>query len=312
MSAGPAFNRGIRDHKLEEKTCRKYGDSFIGLKYNSYLNKNKNNSYLNKNKLLLKKIKNKKLTQGDKLTQSDKHLWKSFWIYNTEEYNLIFLHLYMLLFILKKNKIKNKKIYEQVIFFVINECLKNFIKIYDHLNKKESNERDNSEHGHNINEKKIIFFNYIFEQIIVFTINANSYKISDKICRKLLHQYKDININIMKLPLIVLLKNITDLYIFSISNYKITNNKIKEQMNIYTCEKKKGVVINSQIDHTHPFNVQLCSTLTNQNKKKKNHNVVNYSYSNRTVCINKCEHNYHYACIKKCTLCDEFKKKHKK
>ncbi|KEG01583.1 conserved Plasmodium protein, unknown function [Plasmodium vinckei vinckei] len=226
-------------------------------------------------------------------------LMKCYWIYNTEEYNLIFLYIYMLTFILKRNKYKNNKLNEYVIFHIINECLKNIIEISEQVIKKEQN------------KNKMDFFSYLFEQILLFVININSHVHTQKICKKLLHKYKNHQIKLIKLPLIAILKKMIDEHTFFNDNCQIAENKIKEQIKTYTNGKKKGLIINFKPEHTHKFNTDLyyISSATGKHKNSDYENSQNtYFSTNGIVYINKCEHGYHFSCSQKCYLCDDFKK----
>ncbi|SCN59175.1 conserved Plasmodium protein, unknown function [Plasmodium chabaudi chabaudi] len=226
-------------------------------------------------------------------------LMKCYWIYNTEEYNLIFLYIYMLTFILKRNKYKNNKLNEYIIFHIINECLKNIIEISEQVIKKEQN------------KNKMDFFSYLFEQILLFVININSHVHTQKICKKLLHKYKNHQIKLIKLPLIAILKKMIDEHTFFNDNCQIAENKIKEQIKTYTNGKKKGLIINFKPEHTHKFNTDLyyISSPTGKHKNSDYENSQNtYFSTNGIVYINKCEHGYHFSCSQKCYLCDDLKK----
>ncbi|SCM19485.1 conserved Plasmodium protein, unknown function [Plasmodium chabaudi adami] len=226
-------------------------------------------------------------------------LMKCYWIYNTEEYNLIFLYIYMLTFILKRNKYKNNKLNEYIIFHIINECLKNIIEISEQVIKKEQN------------KNKMDFFSYLFEQILLFVININSHVHTQKICKKLLHKYKNHQIKLIKLPLIAILKKMIDEHTFFNDNCQIAENKIKEQIKTYTNGKKKGLIINFKPEHTHKFNTDLyyISSSTGKHKNSDYENSQNtYFSTNGIVYINKCEHGYHFSCSQKCYLCDDLKK----
>ncbi|CAD2100312.1 conserved Plasmodium protein, unknown function [Plasmodium vinckei] len=226
-------------------------------------------------------------------------LMKCYWIYNTEEYNLIFLYIYMLTFILKRNKYKNNKLNEYVIFHIINECLKSIIEISEQVIKKEQN------------KNKMDFFSYLFEQILLFVININYHVHTQKICKKLLHKYKNHPIKLIKLPLIAILKKMIDEHTFFNDNCQIAENKIKEQIKTYTNGKKKGLIINFKPEHTHKFNTDLyyISSATGKHKNSDYENSQNtYFSTNGVVYINKCEHGYHFSCSQKCYLCDDFKK----
>ncbi|SCM19878.1 conserved Plasmodium protein, unknown function [Plasmodium berghei] len=240
-------------------------------------------------KYLIKSQKNKNIVD----------LMKCYWIYNTEEYNLIFLYIYMLTFILKRNKHKNNKLNEYIIFHIINECLKNIIEISEQVIKKEQN------------QNKMDFFSYLFEQILLFVININSHVHTQKICKKLLYKYKNHQIKLIKLPLIAILKKMIDEHTFFNDNCQIAENKIKEQIKTYTNGKKKGLIINFKPEHIHKFNTDLyyISSATGKHKNSDYENSQNtYFSTNGIVYINKCEHGYHFSCSQKCYLCDDFKK----
>ncbi|CDU17063.1 conserved Plasmodium protein, unknown function [Plasmodium yoelii] len=241
-------------------------------------------------------IKRKEDSEQNKNTLD---LMKCYWIYNTEEYNLIFLYIYMLRFILKRNKHNNNKLNEYIIFHIINECLKNIIEISEQVIKKEQN------------KKKMDFFSYLFEQILLFVININSHVHTQKICKKLLYKYKNYQIKLIKLPLIAILKKMIDEHTFFNDNCQIAENKIKEQIKTYTNGKKKGLIINFKPEHSHKFNTDLyyISSATGKHKNSDYENSQNtYFSTNGIVYINKCEHGYHFSCSQKCYLCDDFKK----
>ncbi|KJP87878.1 hypothetical protein AK88_02482 [Plasmodium fragile] len=202
------------------------------------------------------------------------NLAKACRIFLTREYNAVFLYIYMLTFVLRRNKLQSDRINEYVLFFIVDECVRGFIGVCEDLGCGAQGQRgerclvveekEDCEGTEMRNEDApptdaIAFFSYLFDQIIFFVININSHRRVQRVCKQLLSKYRTFQVKLVRPPLIGLLKSMTETYSLLNNNCHTAEKRIKKQIESYTLERRKGLVVDLHVDHTHPFNTKLCS-----------------------------------------------------
>ncbi|ETW57141.1 hypothetical protein C923_01890 [Plasmodium falciparum UGT5.1] len=111
------------------------------------------------------------------------------------------------------------------------------------------------------------------------------------------------------MPIIQVLKNLCDTYMFFNDTNEIAQKNIKESMKYYSYQKKKGLIINfEQSNHKHKFNMNLDkkSYVLSLNKQNLNHTITKsyFSQPSNIIYIYKCDHSNHFACTNLCYVCD--------
>ncbi|CAG9483490.1 unnamed protein product [Plasmodium vivax] len=291
-------------------------------------------------------------------------------IFLTREYNAVFLYTYMLTFVLRRNKLQSDRINEYVLFFIVSECVRGFIGVCEQLGCGGEGERRGGggprdggdplgggdprgegeplgggclfgEKGLFTSSTKrkeeepppdaIAFFGYLFDQIVSFVANVSSHRHAERVCRQLLAKYRKFQVKLVRPPLIGLLKSMTEAYTLLSDNCHVAEKRIKRQIESYTFERKKGLVVSFQVDHTHPFNTRLCAHSKRGGEQSKHsqqsqlgqpshpsqpsqptppeqkellpESCTDYPPPGDALWLSKCEHDHHFACSQRCHLC---------